>query len=198
MSLGRGEEEQLVAAVSAVRAGVVIGLPTETVYGIGVDPGREDATRRIFAVKQRPETLALPLLVSQPDDAGAFAELDQRALFLIEAYWPGPLTLVLRRRRGPALHLGGDSLTVGIRCPDQPVARELLARSGALAVTSANRHGEAPAHTAAELRASLGDAVGVIVDGGRCDGAVSTVVSLLGRDAVVLREGAIPGSALFL
>ncbi|HET9092699.1 MAG TPA: L-threonylcarbamoyladenylate synthase, partial [Acidimicrobiales bacterium] len=117
--------------------------------------------------------------------------LDERARRLIASFWPGPLTLVLRRRPGVVLHLGGDETTVGLRCPGQPIARRLLERTGPLAVTSANRHGEPPATTAEALAAVLGDAVAVVVDGGTCGGAPSSVLSLVGPEPVLLREGAL-------
>lgn len=187
---------ELDAAVRAVRAGEVIGIPTDTVYGIGIDPARPDATRRLFAAKGRPEHLALPVLVASEADAGELAELDERARRLIGAFWPGPLTLVLRRRPGVVLHLGGDETTVGLRCPGQPIARRLLERTGPLAVTSANRHGEPPATTAEALAAVLGDAVAVVVDGGTCGGAPSSVLSLVGPEPVLLREGALSSADL--
>ncbi len=187
---------ELDAAVRAVRAGEVIGIPTDTVYGIGIDPARPDATRRLFAAKGRPEHLALPVLVANEADAGELAELDERARRLIGAFWPGPLTLVLRRRPGVVLHLGGDETTVGLRCPGQPIARRLLERTGPLAVTSANRHGEPPATTAEALAAVLGDAVAVVVDGGTCGGAPSSVLSLVGPEPVLLREGALSSADL--
>ena len=192
--------EVLDAAVRAIEAGQIIGLPTDTVYGIGADPWRADAVERIFEAKGRPEAVALPVLVGDPADAATLAVLDDRARRLIDRYWPGPLTIVLRRREDGAgtapapprrLHLGGDDKTVGIRCPDHPTARALLVRTGPLAVTSANRHGGEPAHSVAELRASLGEAVGVVVDGGPLEGAPSTVVSLVEGDWRCLREGAI-------
>lgn len=188
---------EIAAAAEAVRDGEVVGLPTETVYGIGVDPALPDATRRIFEVKKRPESVAIPLLIAEPADAALFAELDDRASGLIERYWPGPLTLVLPRLPQVDFHLGGDATTVGLRCPAQPTALALLAECGPLAVTSANRHGEAPARTAAELRSSLGRGVRVVVDGGRCEGKPSTVLSLIGREPTVLREGALSFSELF-
>lgn len=184
-------EAELEAAVRAVRAGAVIGLPTDTVYGIGVDPSRPDATARIFAVKGRPETVALPVLLADPSRADELGEIGVVAARLIEHYWPGPLTIVVPRRRGVSLHLGGDGATVGLRCPGRGLTRRLLARSGPLAVTSANRHGEPPATTAAEVRSSLGDGVEIVLDGGLCDGAPSSVVSLAGETPEVLRVGAI-------
>ncbi len=183
-------------AVEAVARGAVIGIPTDTVYGIGADARLPGASRRIFEVKGRPESVALPVLIGEPGDAGALAELDDRARRLIEHHWPGPLTLVLRRAPGVLLDLGGDPNTVGLRCPDHLVARAILRRTGPLAVTSANPHGGAPAHTAAEVRDRLGPNVELVVDGGTCDGSPSTVISLVSEEALVMREGALAGQAL--
>lgn len=188
--------EVLEEATAALRAGEVIGLPTETVYGVGVLPYLPDATQRLFAVKQRPETTPLPVLIADAERASELAVLDERAEAIIAAFWPGPLTVVLPRRLGVRLYLGGDGATVGLRCPDQPITRELLARVGPLAVTSANLHGMAPARSAAELRQSLGSGVRLIVDGGRCEGEPSTVVSLVGSDVTFLREGALSPSEI--
>ena len=186
-------EAGLARAVDAVRAGEVIGIPTDTVYGLGADPWRPETAGRLFAIKGRPESVALPVLVGDPAAADELAELDERALRLAAAFWPGPLTLVVRRRRGVELHLGGEAATVGIRCPGRELTRTLLRRTGPLAVTSANRHGERPFTEASEL-AGLG--VSVVVDGGTCDGAPSSVVSLVGDTIEVLREGALSEDVL--
>lgn len=176
-------------ACQALARGEVIGLPTETVYGVGVDPFIPGATDRLFAAKGRPADVALPVLVAEPAEARELAVLDARAEALVEAFWPGPLTIVLWRRQPSELRLGGDETTIGLRSPAQPVARELLSRYGPLAVTSANRHGELPCRTAAELDQALGEAISVVVDGGYCDGTPSTVLSLLGERPAVLRAG---------
>ncbi|MGH9297296.1 MAG: L-threonylcarbamoyladenylate synthase [Acidimicrobiales bacterium] len=203
------QREEISVAAAAVAAGEIVGIPTDTVYGIAADPTNRAAIELLFAAKARPVSIGLPVLVGDPAEAGSLAELDDRAARLIELYWPGPLTIVLARRRredGSALYLGGDDSSVGLRCPAHDVARELLVATGPLAVTSANPHGELPARTAGELRARLGGrggpsnsgapragarAVMVVVDGGTCDGTPSSVVSLLGATPRVLREGAI-------
>lgn len=189
---------EIESAAAAVRRHEVIGLPTDTVYGIGADPFDLGAAARLFAAKARPADVALPVLVASPAEALELAVVGDAAAALIERFWPGPLTLVLWRRTGAAsgtpareLHLGGDRRTVGLRCPRHDVALELLRATGPLAVTSANPHGEAPATTAAELRRALGSAVSVVVDGGRCDGEPSTVVSLTGDGPDYLRGGSI-------
>lgn len=187
MTADRAIEE----AAAAIGAGEVVGVPTDTVYGLAVDPTRADATGRLFAVKRRPETFPLPVLVGTPEGADRLGVLDEHALRLTAAFWPGQLTVVVPRRPGVVLHLGGDESTVGLRCPDREMTRRLLRETGPLAVTSANVHGEAPATTAASLRAVLGDSVRVILDDGACDGMPSTVVSLASGRPRVLRRGAI-------
>lgn len=183
-------------AAAAVAAGGVVAIPTDTVYGLGVDAGLEGATARLFALKGRPDTVALPVLVAEPAVARDLATLDLSARRLIERFWPGPLTLVLRRAAGVRLDLGGDPATIGLRCPGNDVARRLLARTGPLAVSSANRHGEAPATTAAAVRAGFGPAVAAVLDGGRCEGAASTVISLAGDGWALLRAGSITAGDL--
>lgn len=179
------------AALAALSRGEVVGIPTETVYGVAADPFVPGATERLFRAKRRPDSVALPMLVAEPAEAERLGEIDERAARLIARFWPGPLTIVLRRRSGLGLVLGGDETTIGLRCPDQPVALHLLERSGPLAVTSANLHGEPPLRTAQSLRDVLGADLAVVVDAGRCEGVPSTVVSLVGPEPEVLRLGAI-------
>ena len=179
----------LALAVEALAAGGVIGVPTDTVYGLAVDPGRPEALGRLFALKGRPDRLALPVLIGDPSELADLAEVTPAAERLGERYWPGPLTLVLRRRPGVTLELGGDPATIGLRCPASPLLRGLLRRAGPLAVTSANRHGEAPLHTAEEVRERFAGELAVVLDGGPCVGRPSTVVSLTGGVTVCLRNG---------
>lgn len=188
---GRDLGEQVRAAARAVRAGGVVALPTETVYGIGADPASAVAVSRLFALKQRPEGVPLAVLVAEPAEAESLALLGPAASALAARYWPGPLTIVLARRPGLGLHLGGDDSTVGVRCPDQPVAGALLRLTGPLAVTSANVHTEEPARDAAGVRRAFPAGLDAVIDAGRCEGTPSTVVSLVGDGPVVLREGAI-------
>ncbi len=182
-------EEAIATALAALARGEVVGLPTETVYGVAADPFVAGATDRLFAAKRRPDSSALPVLVSEPEEAGRLGLLDARAARLAQAFWPGPLTIVVPRRPGLGLRLGGDEATIGLRCPDQAVARRLLRSSGPLAVTSANLHGEPPLRTATSLRQVLGEAVSVVVDDGPCEGVPSSVVSLIGPSPRLLREG---------
>jgi L-threonylcarbamoyladenylate synthase len=181
------------AVVEALKRGEVVGIPTDTVYGLAIDPNLAGAAGRLFAVKGRPETVPLPMLVADAKHLFALArELSPEARALAERYWPGPLTLVLPRSPKAAhLELGGDPATIGLRCPDNEVALALLREAGPLAVTSANRHGEPPLHTAAEVRESFGAALTGVLDGGRCDGTPSSVVRVTGGPLELIRAGAI-------
>lgn len=175
----------------ALLDGEVVAVPTDTVYGLAVDPRLPGAVDRLFALKQRPGQLPLPILIADPAGLADLAETTSAAGRLASRYWPGPLTLVLLRRPGVIFDLGGDPATIGLRCPANSLLRGLLRRIGPLAVTSANRHGEPPLHTADEVREHFGAGVVAVLDGGRCDGRPSTVISLTGPDAKCLREGAL-------
>jgi L-threonylcarbamoyladenylate synthase len=178
------------AAVAALRAGQVVGLPTDTVYGIAADPRSPAATAAVFEVKDRPAGLELPVLVAGLDQAGQLAHpIGPTARALAGRWWPGPLTLVLPRRPGAALHLGGNPDTVGLRCPAHPLALAVCATFGPIATTSANHHGQAPASTAAATAALPG--LGLVLDAGPAAGAPSTVVDLTGDRPALLREGAL-------
>jgi L-threonylcarbamoyladenylate synthase len=186
--------EELDGALAALAAGHVVAIPTDTVYGLAVDPRRRGATAALFAMKERPATLGLPVLVADVDEAERLAGADglpPPARWLAERFWPGPLTIVVDRAQELDWELGGDGRTIGLRCPAHPVALELCRAVGALATTSANRHGEAPLTTAAAIVDRFGDAVACVVDGGRCDGRPSTVVVVTGGTVRCLREGAV-------
>jgi L-threonylcarbamoyladenylate synthase len=198
MSSPAGVEE----VVAALRQGLVVLVPTDTVYGLAVDPTRPGATARLFEVKARPVDVAIPVLVATADDAFALAAPDVPAVArrLAERCWPGGLTLVVERRAGLDVDLGGpDDRTIGLRVPDAALVRGLAAAVGPLAATSANLHGRPTPPTAPEVLAQLGPAaagVAAVVDGGRCDGAPSTVVSCVGGRLTVLREGCIPARTI--
>jgi L-threonylcarbamoyladenylate synthase len=184
-------------AVRALAQGLPIGIPTDTVYGLAVDPFRAGATDRIFAAKRRPRDVSLPLLVSGVEQAlSVSTAVPARALELMARYWPGPLTIVIPAKPGLAADLGDDEATVGVRAPDHPVPLALCAAIGPLATTSANRHGEPPMTTALEVDAAFGDALGVVLDGGVCAGSPSTVVDCTGEELKLLREGRIPWAEL--
>lgn len=185
-------------AAAAARAGELIVFPTDTVYGLGARPDDPAATARVFAAKQRPRDLELPVLVATLETARTIARFDERAEHLAEACWPGPLTLVLPRAAGAsAWDLGGDPATVGVRIPHHPLSLALLAATGPLAVTSANRSGRPEARACDELHALFGEDVAVyLCQDAPLDGIASTVVDLAHGPASILREGALPGATI--
>jgi L-threonylcarbamoyladenylate synthase len=185
-------------AAAALADGLAVVLPTDTVYGIAVDAFHPGATDRLFAAKGRPRHVDLPVLVGEPDDVHRLAaDVPPLAAELVERWWPGPLTLVLRRRPHLDVDLGERHDTVGVRCPASDAVRELATRIGPLATTSANPHGRPTPPTALEVAASFGpDDVAVVVDGGECNGLPSTVVDVTGDEPRLLREGAIAWSEL--
>lgn len=175
-------------AAAALRGGEVIAIPTDTVYGVAVDPWAAGAADRLFGVKERPREVALPLLVTGVEQAEAtVGPLDARARRLAARWWPGPLTVVVDRPDDFGADLG-DAPGVGLRNPDHPVPLALAAAVGPIATTSANRHGEPPLTTAADVAARLAG-VALVVDGGRCAGAPSTVVDCRQAEPRLLRAG---------
>jgi L-threonylcarbamoyladenylate synthase len=188
----------VVAAVEAVRAGAVVGLPTDTVYGIGVDPLNGTAVAHLFDLKGRPEHKPIGLLVASIEQARMVGEIEGVAAELAQAHWPGALTLVVTPRVILANWVGDSQRsTVGIRVPDHPVALELLAASGPLAVTSANHSGGAEARDDVEARATFGEGVAVYLPGLAPGGEASTVVDATGARLAVLRQGPIHLPAYF-
>ena len=183
------------AAVAALLAGLVVVLPTDTVYGVASATTVPGATAALFAVKRRPAEVALPVLCGDEATARSLAgALPLGADRLMRSCWPGPLTIVVPRRPGLDLDLGGaDDGTIGLRVPDAALVREMADRVGPLACTSANRHGQPTPVTATEAGAALGPEVAVVVDGGRCEGLPSTVVGWTGEVHRILRPGALSG-----
>ena len=155
--------------VAALQDGGVVVLPTDTVYGLVARAADPAATTALFALKDRPAGVPLAVLCATVDQALALADpsVGPPVAAVAAAWWPGPLTLVLPRRADVELHLGEPASTVGVRVPDHDLVRAIAARVGPLAATSANRHGEPVAETAAAASAAFGDGVAVVVDGGR-------------------------------
>jgi L-threonylcarbamoyladenylate synthase len=189
------DEAILEEAARCLQDGGLVAFPTDTLYGLGAVASRERAVKRLFEAKERSADRPLPIFVASPADVDSLAtEVSPAARRLMETFWPGGLTLVLRRR--PRFHYpalaGGD--TVAVRVPAHPVALELLCRVGEpLTGTSANLSGRPGPRTAGEVRRQLGGRVDLIVDGGPCAGGVeSTVVDCSVDPPQVLREGAVP------
>jgi len=180
-------------AVAALQQGLLVAVPTDTVYGLAADPFHTGASDRIYAAKRRPRQVDLPVLVADREQAlSVVIGLTEAATRLMDRFWPGALTLVLPRRPDVRADLGADEATVGLRCPDHGVPREVCRRAGPLATTSANLHGQAPLTTAAEVALTFGDAVGLVLDAGPCVGTPSTVVDCTGLEPRLLRDGRIP------
>ncbi|MGH9029917.1 MAG: L-threonylcarbamoyladenylate synthase [Acidimicrobiales bacterium] len=185
--------EQLERAAAALRAGEVVAIPTDTVYGLAVDPSRDGATNLLFELKGRPRSLELPVLVSNVAQAeqlvpGGLPEIARR---IADHFWPGAVTIVLQRRDDLAWDLGADSATIGIRCPAHPVPRWLCERVGPIATTSANLHRRPPLTDARAAERCFGARIALVVDGGPSAGSPSTVVDLTGDGIRCLREGAV-------
>jgi tRNA threonylcarbamoyl adenosine modification protein (Sua5/YciO/YrdC/YwlC family) len=179
------------AAVGALRGGDIVGIPTDTVYGLAADPWHSGAADRLFRVKGRPRSVELPVLVSGEEQALTLTtSVPDSARRLMARFWPGALTIVLPRRQDLNADLGDEDETIGLRCPRHPVPLALCRALGPVATTSANRHGSPPVTTAEELVASL-PAVTLVLDGGRCDGEPSTVVDSTGEVPKLLRAGAV-------
>jgi tRNA threonylcarbamoyl adenosine modification protein (Sua5/YciO/YrdC/YwlC family) len=182
------------AVVEALLEGDVVLLPTDTIYGIAAIPTDPAATAALFDLKGRAADAPLAVLCADVRQAGALVAPEDEAAVRAagDRWWPGPLTLVCRRRAGADLHLGDPPGTVGLRVPDHPLVRMVAARVGPIATTSANRHGEPAAITVDEALDALGPGVAVAVDGGTIEGRASTVVDTTTSPWRVLREGPIP------
>lgn len=196
-----GDEQRadgLMEAVGAVGRGELVVLPTDTVYGIGADAFTPAAVRSLLDAKGRGRDMPVPVLVGSVRAAGALVEeMSPFGDDLIEAFWPGPLTLVCRHGASLAWDLGDAQGTVALRMPQQQLALDLLRQAGPMAVSSANRSGQPPATTVEDAIDQLGDTVSVYLDGGTCaDSVPSTIVDLTGPVPRVLREGALPTQKL--
>lgn len=186
-------DSALASAAHCVSSGQLVVLPTDTVYGIGADAFDAGAVADLLAAKGRGRDMPVPVLVgSWTTIEGLSAGVAQRTWDLIEAFWPGGLTLVVDEAPSLAWDLGDARGTVAVRMPLHPVAIELLERTGPMAVSSANRSGQPPALTAAEAQDQLGDDVAVYLDGGTAKtGVASTIVDVTGEIPRILRAGAI-------
>ncbi|MFF4653049.1 L-threonylcarbamoyladenylate synthase [Streptomyces sp. NPDC001380] len=181
-------------AAEVLRAGGLVALPTETVYGLGANAEDPAAVSRTFQVKGRPPSHPLIVHIAGAEHLHDWAEdVPATARLLAEHFWPGPLTLVLRRGRRVPLEATGGLETVAVRVPGHPVALALLsAFGGGVTAPSANRFGSVSPTTAEHVRAELGDAVDLVLDGGPCDvGVESTIVDTTGDAPSILRPGGV-------
>lgn len=189
----------IAAAVEVLRAGGIVGLPTDTLYGIAVDLATPGGIEALFAAKGRPPEKAVVVLVDSLDQVAALVEVPPAARALAGSCWPGGLTLVLPLLPTAALPraLTAGTETLGVRVPDHPTPRALAAALGPLPTTSANLSGEPPALDAASVVAALGDRLSLVLDGGRVRGGTgSTVVDCAAGPPRLLRDGAIPAGVV--
>lgn len=184
----------LYAAAEVLRAGGVLVMPTDSVYGIGCAAvAHNPAHERIFAIKRRQRSQTLPWLVADPSDLERYGrDVPAWARRLAEAHWPGALTLVVRASEAVPAEYAAHDGTIALRVPDSQLVRTLAREVGPLATTSANTHGEAAATSGANVEARIADAVDLVLDAGPAPvGVASTVVDATGEEPRVLRQGAI-------
>ena len=183
----------MTAAVEAVQRGDLVVMPTDTVYGIGADAFKSWAVTALQNAKGRDRSVAPPVLVgSRTTVDGLTHTLPQVARDLMEAFWPGGLTIVVEQAPSLAWDLGDTYGTVALRMPLHPIALEVLRETGPMAVSSANTHGKPPAATAVEAREQLGYSVSIYLDGGPAVGsAASTIIDVTGDVPKLLRAGAL-------
>ena len=190
--------EQCDQLADILSRGGVIGIPTDTVYGIAARCDQPDAVARLFQLKRRPGEVALPVLVASVEQIRSLGiEISERAMKLARAFWPGALTIVISAPSDIA-HRVGATESIGFRIPAHHELLELLTRTGPLAVTSANHHGETPCHSAQEVALIFEseNALDAIFDAGVCSGDVSSVIDVSMEPWVIRRVGAISEEAL--
>ena len=194
-----GMSDRIDDAVGVLRRGGLVGMPTETVYGLAADAGNEAAVRRVFAAKRRPADHPLIVHIASGEQLASWsAVVPPSAQVLTNACWPGPLTVLVPKAAHVLAVVTGGRDTVGLRVPAHPMALDLLERfGGGLAAPSANRFGQVSPTTAAHVRADLGDAVDLVLDGGACPiGVESTIVDCTCTPPQVLRPGGIPNEVI--
>lgn len=182
------------AAAAAISRGELVLLPTDTVYGVAADAFSPDAVTGLLAAKNRGRGMPVPVLIGEASTLGGLVlRTPPAATALAQAFWPGGLTLVVEHAPSLAWDLGDAEGTVAVRLPDDELTRDLLRRTGPLAVSSANRSGRPAATTAQEAAEQLGEHATVVLDGGpRADSAASTIVDCTAPTPRVLRVGAVP------
>ncbi len=191
--------QEINQAVMILKRGGLVGMPTETVYGLAADAKNPDALRKIFRAKQRP--IDHPLIVHIADITQLLEwanDISPMAMQLASAFWPGPMTLILPKAEGVLDLITGKQATIGIRIPNHPVALALLKSFGSgVAAPSANRFGHISPTTAEAVREELGDAVDMVLEGGQCDiGVESTIIDVSRSEPVILRPGMISAAEI--
>ena len=179
-------------AAQMIRDGLVIAYPTDTMYGLAVDPRNADAVQRLYALKGRPESSALTLIAADLGQAQAAGQMTATAARLASRWWPGPLTIVVPARATLAREILAGGTTVGIRVPDHDVAVALARETGfCVTAPSANRSGATAASSAAAILDALPDVDAIVDAGPSRGGAPSTIVNAANRDVMLVRAGAV-------
>ena len=188
------DRSAIARAATVLRKGGVVAFPTDTFYGLAADPRSDAPVSRIYEIKGRPPASAMPLIAASREQAGQAAIVDAISDRLAAAFWPGPLTLVVPALPGLAAPVLGGGTTVAIRVPAHEIARALAQELGfPITATSANRSGQPPAVTAAELGSAGLDDVDLLLDAGPCRGGLpSTMVEAQGDGVRLVRAGAVP------
>lgn len=192
IDLRKSFEKALEVSVKVLNKGGLVVFPTDTVYGLASKYNQNDAIQRIYLVKGREQTKALPVLISNLDQIELISTgLTKNARKLITSFWPGALTIILEKRYDLQVPLSMDS-SIGIRIPDDPFVRSIVEQVGPLATTSANLSGLNSATNIDQVLKQIGNVVDLVIDGGECSGGIpSTVVDCRGAEIKILREGII-------
>jgi L-threonylcarbamoyladenylate synthase len=189
----------ILQALALLKAGKLVAIPTETVYGLGADARNPVAVQNVYLAKERPSSNPLIIHISHMDALSDWAiDIPDTAFQLAKAFWPGPLTLILARHPSVPKVVTGGQESIAIRIPNHPLTLELLERfDGGIAAPSANRYGRISPTTPEHVRTELGSRVDYILEGGACTlGIESTIVSLLGEAPIILRQGSISATDL--
>jgi L-threonylcarbamoyladenylate synthase len=191
-------EDEILSIIRVLKDGGLVVYPTETLYALGADPMNEKAILRLLEVKRRPMGMPLSVVVAGMDEAMKLANLNTKALSVMEKFMPGPLTVVADIKENSGLHHAISSESkVGLRIPDHPISMMLAKRFGPITATSANRHKGKDPTDSTIARQELGDDIDIYIDCGRCRlGAPSTVIDISKGEIQVIREGAISREAL--
>ena len=199
ISIAKNDEIRQALEVSSkiLRKGGIIAIPTDTVYGFAALVHDEAAIAKLYKIKERDQKKSIAVLLGDAEQAHLVAhEFPAKARRLAAKYWPGALTIIIRKKAGLPADLTSNDL-VGLRIPNHEFTRELIRRTGPLAVTSANISGQPPARSIEEFLEELGPQLDLVIDGGPSSGGVpSSVINCESEPAVILREGAIPGKDL--
>lgn len=190
--LSADNPESIQKAIETLQAGEVVAFPTDTVYGLGVDPFNISAIIKLFETKGREFNKAIAILVGNLDQIDQITDqLSETAKKLIAQFWPGGLTVIVSKKKNVPDLLSANQ-TIGIRMPDHPIALKILREFGPLATTSANLSGKQNTISAYEVQSQLAGRVKIILDGGTCPGGIpSTVVNCVNEESNVLRQGVI-------